>query len=61
MRESRIWRMILGAKLQQLTNKIERKIDIERDILNNEKYMFHVERFDFRCRFHVKREPQKSH
>lgn len=51
--------MILGAKLQQLTNKIERKIDIERDILNNEKYMFHVEQFDFRRRFHVKRKPQK--
>lgn len=52
--------MILGAKLQQLTNKIERKNDMVRGILSNVKHMFHVERFDFRCRFHVKREPQKT-
>lgn len=24
-------------------------------------YMFHVEQFDFRRRFHVERKPQKTH
>lgn len=52
--------MILRCKTAMIKNKIERKNDIERDILSSEKYMFHVERFDFRRRFHVKRKPQKT-
>ena len=39
------------------------KIELNRKIKqkNNKKPMFHVEQSDFRRRFHVKREPPKSH